>query len=34
MFGEVRKLQGKIIGQMDSLGFAAKAEATLTTLTL
>lgn len=34
VFGEVRKLQGKIIGQMDTLGFAAKEEATLTTLTL
>ena len=34
VFGEVRKLQGKIIGQMDTLGFATKEEATLTTLTL
>lgn len=34
LFGEVRKLQGKIIGQMDALGFATKEEAILTTLTL
>jgi len=34
IFGEVRNLQGKIIGQMNSLGFATKEEATLTTLTL
>lgn len=34
IFGEVRLLQGKIIGQMGSLGFAAKEEATLTALTL
>lgn len=34
IFGEVRKLQGKIIGQMNTLGFATKEEATLTTLTL
>jgi Fic family protein len=33
IFGEVRNLQGKIIGQMNSLGFATKEEATLTTLT-
>jgi len=33
IFGEVRNLQGKITGQMNSLGFAAKEEATLTTLT-
>lgn len=33
IFGEVRNLQGKIIGQMNTLGFATKAEATLTTLT-
>lgn len=34
VFGEVRLLQGKIIGQMNSLGFSAKEEATLTSLTL
>ncbi len=34
VFGEVRMLQGKIIGQMNTLGFSAKEEATLTTLTL
>jgi Fic family protein len=34
LFGEVRLLQGKIIGQMNSLGFSAKEEATLTALTL
>ena len=34
VFGEVRNLQGKIIGQMNALGFAGKEEATLTTLTL
>jgi Fic family protein len=34
IFGEVRHLQGKIIGQMNTLGFATKEEATLTTLTL
>lgn len=34
IFGEVRNLQGKIIGQMNLLGFATKEEATLTTLTL
>lgn len=34
VFGEVRLMQGKIIGQMNALGFSAKAEATLTTLTL
>lgn len=33
-FGEVRLLQGKIIGQMNSLGFSAKKEATLSALTL
>lgn len=32
--GAVRDLQGRIIGQMSSLGFATKEEATLTTLTL
>lgn len=34
LFGEVRNLQGKVIGQMNTLGFATKEEATLTTLTL
>jgi len=34
IFGEVRMLQGKIIGQMNALGFSAKEEATLTNLTL
>lgn len=34
IFGEVRNLQGKIIGQMNTLGFATKEEAALTTLTL
>jgi Fic family protein len=34
IFGEVRNLQGKIIGQMNTFGFATKEEATLTTLTL
>ena len=34
LFGEVRLMQGKIIGQMNSIGFSAKEEATLTTLTL
>lgn len=34
VFGEVRLMQGKIIGQMDALGFSAKEEATLTALTL
>lgn len=34
IFGEVRNLQGKIIGQMNTLGFATKEEARLTTLTL
>lgn len=34
IFGEVRNLQGKIIGQMSTLGFSNKEEATLTTLTL
>jgi len=34
LFGEVRLMQGKIIGQMNALGFSAKEEATLTTLTL
>jgi Fic family protein len=34
VFGEVRLMQGKIIGQMNALGFYAKEEATLTALTL
>lgn len=34
VFGEVRLMQGKIIGQMNALGFFAKEEAALTTLTL
>ena len=34
LFGEVRLMQGKIIGQMSALGFSAKEEATLTILTL
>lgn len=34
IFGEVRNLQGKIVGQMNTFGFATKEEATLTTLTL
>ena len=34
VFGEVRNLQGKIIGQMNSIGFSTKEEATLTTLTM
>jgi Fic family protein len=34
IFGEIRLMQGKIIGQMNALGFSAKEEATLTALTL
>lgn len=34
IFGEVRNLQGKIVGQMNMLGFATKEEASLSTLTL
>lgn len=34
VFGEVRLMQGKIIGKMNALGFSAKEEATLTALTL
>ncbi|RZL31107.1 MAG: Fic family protein [Pedobacter sp.] len=34
VFGEVRHLQGKIAGQMSSLGFSTKEETNLTTLTL
>lgn len=33
-FGEVKLLQGKIIGQMNALGFTAKEEATLAAITL
>lgn len=33
IFGEVRSLQGKIQGLMESIGFSAKEEATLSTLT-
>ncbi|MBK7128469.1 MAG: Fic family protein [Crocinitomicaceae bacterium] len=33
LFGEVKLIQGKIIGQMNTLGFSAKEEATLTALT-
>lgn len=34
LFGEVRNLQGKISGQMNSVGFTTKNEAALTTFTL
>lgn len=34
VFGEVRQMQGKLIGQMDVLGFSAKEEATLAALTM
>lgn len=34
IFGEVRLLQGKIIGQMSALGFQTKEEVTLSALTL
>ncbi len=34
IFGEVRFMQGKIIGHMNALGFSAKEEATLSSLTL
>lgn len=34
LFGEIRLRQGKIIGQMNALGFSNKEEATLNTLTL
>jgi len=34
VFGEVRNLQGKIIGQMNTLGFASQEDAKLTILTL
>lgn len=34
VFGEVRLMQGKLIGQMNVLGFSAKEDATLSALTL
>lgn len=34
IFGEVRNLQGKILGQMSTIGFSAKDNANLETLTL
>jgi Fic family protein len=34
IFGEVRNLQGRLTGQMQSIGFSRKEEATLNTLTL
>lgn len=34
VFGEVRLMQGKLIGQMNAMGFSAKEEATLNALTL
>ena len=34
VFGEARLMQGKIIGQMNALGFSVKEETTLTALTL
>ncbi len=34
LFGEVRLMQGKLLGQMNALGFFAKEETTLTALTL
>ena len=34
LFGEVRLMQGKIMGEMNALGFSAKEEATLNALTL
>lgn len=34
LFGEVRNLQGRIAGQMSAVGFSAKEETSLTTLTL
>lgn len=34
IFGDVRLRQGKIIGQMNALGFSAKEDATLNALTL
>ena len=34
VFGEVRNLQGKIVGRMKAVGFTTKEEATLATLTM
>jgi Fic family protein len=34
VFGEVRSMQGKLIGQMNAMGFSDKIEATLSALTL
>ena len=34
LFGDVRNLQGKIIGQMSTIGFSTKEETALTTLTM
>jgi hypothetical protein len=34
LFGEVRNLQGKIIGKMSNIGFSTKEETSLTTLTM
>ena len=34
VFGEVRLMQGKILGRMEALGLSAKEEATLTSITL
>lgn len=34
IFGEVRQMQGKIIGQMNAMGFSTKEETTLNSLTL
>ncbi len=34
LFGDVRNLQGKIIGQMSTIGFSTKEETSLTTLTM
>lgn len=34
LLGEVRHLQGKVLGQMEGIGFSLKEEAMLTTLTL
>jgi Fic family protein len=34
VFGEVRHMQGKIIGQMNSIGFTTKEEITLSAITL
>ena len=34
VFGEVRSMQGKLLGQMNAMGFSEKVEAALSTLTL